>query len=155
DPNVIGRAFRLDDRPYTIVGIMPESFELAEETESSGLIVPLRFTDDDLADTGNNYLVIGRLRNGVTESQAKQDLALAFDRYRAAFPDVVKNDDVGPVLFTFRSLFVSGLEPVLWILMAATLFVLLLGCANVANLLLARTLSRQREFAVRTALGAG
>ena len=156
DPNVIGRVFRLDDRPYTIVGVMPESFELAEQTEWSGFIVPLRFTEDDLADTGNNYLVIGRLRTGVTESQAKQDLALAFDRYRAAFPDVVKKEgDVGPILLTYRSMFVSGVEPVLWILLAATLFVLLLGCANVANLLLARTLTRQREFAVRTALGAG
>jgi putative ABC transport system permease protein len=156
DPNVIGREFRLDDRPYTIVGIMPESFELAEETESSGFLVPLRFTETDLADAGSNYLVIGRLRNGVTESQAKQDLALAFDRYRATFPDIVaKEGDTGPVLFTYRSLFVSGLEPLLWILLVATLFVLLLGCANVANLLLARALSRQREFAVRTALGAG
>jgi putative ABC transport system permease protein len=156
DPNVIGREFRLDDRPYTIVGIMPESFELVEETESSGFLVPLRFTETDLADAGNNYLVIGRLRNGVTESQGKQDLALAFDRYRATFPDIVKKEgDAGPVLFTYRSLFVGGLEPVLWILLVATLFVLLLGCANVANLLLARALSRQREFAVRTALGAG
>ncbi len=155
DPNVLGREFRLDDRPYTIVGIMPESFELAE-TESSGFLVPLRFTETDLADIGNNYLAIGRLRDGVTESQAKQDLALAFDRYRATFPDIVKKEgDAGPVLFTYRSLFVGGLEPVLWILLVATLFVLLLGCANVANLLLARALSRQREFAVRTALGAG
>jgi putative ABC transport system permease protein len=155
DPTVIGRVFRLDDRPYTIVGVMPQSFELAEETESSDFIVPLRFTEEDFADTGNNYLVLGRLRKGVTEPQAAQDMALAFDRYRAAFPDLVKNDDVGPALLTYRSLFVGGLESVLWVLFAATMFVLLLGCANVANLLLARALSRQREFAVRTALGAG
>ena len=155
DPNAIGRVFRLGGQPYTIVGVMPESFEFAEANESGDFIVPLRFTEEDLADTGNNYLVVGRLRNGVTETQAMQDMAIAFDRYRTAFPDLVKKDDVGPKLFTYRSLFVGGLEPVLWVLFMATLFVLLLGCANVANLLLARTLSRQREFAVRTALGAG
>jgi putative ABC transport system permease protein len=155
DLNIIGRMVRFGDRPYTIVGVMPEGFELAEYSEASQLIVPLRFTEENLGDTGNNYLVIGRLRDGVTESRTTQDMALAFDGYRTTFPERVEKGELGPLLLTYRSLFVSGVEPVLWILLVATLFVLLLGAANVANLLLARALSRQREFAVRTALGAG
>jgi len=157
DPRVIGRVLRLDDRAYTIIGIMPASFELAEASASPvQFLVPLRFTEEDLADTGNNYSVMGRLQPGVSESRSTQDMALVFARYRAAFPNLVEKSDVGARLFTYQSLFVGGdQERLLWILLAATLFVLLLACANVGNLMLARALSRQREFAVRTALGSG
>jgi predicted permease len=155
DRAALGRQIRLDARPYTVVGVMPESFDVAEQTEWTDVLAPLTFTPEQLADGGNNYMVIGRLRPGVTDAQTADDMAAVFERYRATSPDV-SPDDRGARVFTYQSLFVGGeLSSTLWIMLGATVFVLMLACANVANLLLARALSRQREFAVRTALGAG
>jgi putative ABC transport system permease protein len=155
DPRIVGTVVTLDGRPYAVIGVMPASFEIAEESERAQLIVPLQFAPEELDDKGNNYLVIGRLRRGVTNAQATQDMALAYNRYQHAYPESMEKTDRGPRLFTYRELYVGGVESTLWLLFAATAFVLLLACANVANLCLARALSRQREFAVRTALGAG
>src|SRR6202011_4474350 len=99
---------------------------------------------------------VGRLRDGVSASRAASDVAAVYVRFRRAFPELVPSStDGAPALATYREVFVGQQETVLWILFGATAFVLVLACANVANLLLARTLTRQREFAVRSALGAG
>ena len=153
DPKAIGRTIRLDGHPYTIVGVMPASFEVAEQSEAAQVLLPLAFTAEQLSEGGNNYMTIGRLRDGVSPAQVDADMASVFERYRAS--GAVEKDDRGVKLYTYQSLFTGDLSSALWIMLGATIFVLVLACANVTNLVLARSLSRQREFAVRTALGAG
>jgi predicted permease len=155
DRGIVGHAIRLDGRPYTVIGVMPPAFEVAEATEWTQVLTPLAFTPTDLADSGNNYMVIGRLRRGVSATQIQDDNAAVFQRFRDAYPDIVQSDDRGVRITTYQAIFLRGLATPLWIMLGATAFVLLLACANVANLLLGRALSRQREFAVRAALGAG
>ena len=155
DRSVIGRSTRLDGHPYTIVGVMPASFEVAEQSEWAQVLLPLKFTPEQMKDGGNNYTVIGRLRSDISRAQIDADMASVFARYRSASAETDQKDDLGVELYTYQKLFVGDLSSVLWIMLGATIFVLVLACANVTNLLLARSLSRQREFAVRTALGAG
>ena len=100
-------------------------------------------------------MVIGRLRTSITDAKIRDDNATVLERFRETYPDVVRPEDRGVQILTYQSMFTGDLGTSLWILLGATAFVLLLACANVANLLLGRALSRQREFAVRTALGAG
>lgn len=152
---IIGREIRLDAKPYKVIGIMPATFEIAEQTEWADVFAPLRFTPTDLADGGNNYMVIGRLKPAVTEAQIQSDNDVVFQQYRETYPDAVRSEDQGVRVMTHQSLFLGDLGTALWIMLGATGFVLLLAIANVANLVLGRALNRQREFAVRTALGAG
>ncbi|HEY9467028.1 MAG TPA: ABC transporter permease, partial [Vicinamibacterales bacterium] len=155
DRSAIGRLIRLDGQQYTIVGVMPESFEVAGPSGGTDVLVPLVFTPELRADGGNNYFVIGRLRSGVSQAQIADDMARVFAQYRVAFAGSLQPEDRGVQLMTYQQLFVGDLSSFLWIMLGATVFVLVLACANVANLLLARALSRQRELAVRSALGAG
>ena len=154
DRRLIGKPIRLDGRPYTVVGVMPESFEVAESGEQPQILVPLVFTQAQLEDGGNNYNVIARLKPGITEPQLKADMSAVFAKYRTAFPALLEKDDLGVIAMTYQDLFVGSLTSSLYLMLGATAFVLLLAFANVANLLFARALGRQREFAVRTALGA-
>jgi putative ABC transport system permease protein len=153
--DVIGKTIHLDSTTYAIVGVLPESFEIAELTHSPAVVVPLVFSDDVLASPGANFTAIGRLRAGVTATQLGQDMTSVFASYQRAFPERVEKNDYGIVALRYQDIFVSDIISPLWIMFGATLFVLLLACANVANLAFARALSRQREFAVRSALGAG
>jgi predicted permease len=155
DRSAIGKSIRLDGHPYTIVGVMPASFEVAEQTEWAQVLLPLEFTPEQLSEGGNNYMVIGRLRSDVSRAQIEADMASVFERYRSTFAETDQKDDRGVELLTYQAVFTGGLSSILWLMLGATIFVLVLACANVTNLLLARSLSRQREFAVRTALGAG
>ncbi|MGH7618232.1 MAG: ADOP family duplicated permease, partial [Gemmatimonadaceae bacterium] len=154
NPGVVGKQIRLDGQPYTVIGVMPPSFEVVDGSEWWQVIAPLAFTPTQLADGGNNYGVMGRLRAGVSMAQANDDMAAVFERWKSAQPGLVEKDDQGVQLKQYQS-FLGDLAWELWTFLGATAFVLLLACANIANLLLARTLNRQREFAVRAALGAG
>jgi putative ABC transport system permease protein len=155
DPGVIGREIRLDDQPYTIVGVLPASLRLPGAGEETQVMIPLHITPRDLEDNGNNLTVIGRLKHGVPQALVESDMEAVFQQFSTAFPDVVQNDDRGALLLSFQRLFVGSLQTTLWVFLGATGFVFLLACANVTNLLLARSTARQREIAVRAALGAG
>ena len=153
DVNVVGRKIELDQQSYTVIGVMPKS---ANYPSLADVFLPLAPTSAQLANrTARDYLVMGRLRKGVTADQARAELRIISDRLAQQYPatnqgwsvkmepliDGMWNGDQTPVYVK--------------LIMAATLFVLLVVCANVANLQLARGLQRQPEIAMRTALGAG
>ena len=155
DPNILGRAIQLNDTRFTVIGVLPPSFELANEQTLPDVLLPLVLTPENFRSGGMNYTVIGRLRPGLTQAQIDADMASVFARYLSLYPGDTDGNDAGVEVMNFQQIFVGGLQSVLWILFAATGFVFLLACANVGNIVLARTVSRQREFAIRTALGSG
>lgn len=155
DPGVIGRVITVDSAPYRVVGVMPARFRYPLDAE---LWTPLRFTPKQVAtQRGAVYLdVIGRLRGARPISAALADSRLEMrgiaERLAAAFPNSNGKRRVG--VFPLRDALVGDVRRPFLILLASVGCVLLIVCVNVANLSLARALGRQREFAVRTALGA-
>jgi predicted permease len=152
DPAVVGREVRLNGRPYQVVGVMPPSFDFTAQTEE--LWVPVAFTAERKAMHDEHYLTVyGRLRGGATEDQVRAELQRNAMTLRERFPR--DNPELG---FTTRGVMdelVGDYRRRLFILLGAVAFVLLIGCANIANLLLARGASRAGELAIRAALGAG
>jgi putative ABC transport system permease protein len=155
DRSVIGQSVTIGGKVYTIVGVMPQSFRFPEEIgpdQQKGLWVPLQPTPEMLKDRGYNmFNVIAELRPGVTIAQAHHELDAITSRIHR------DKDDVPIRLYasSYHELLVGQVRPVLIALFGALALVLLIACANVSNLLIARCLGRQQEFAVRTALGAG
>jgi predicted permease len=159
DRTVIGRDLVLSGRNYQIVGVMPEGFAFPDTDRQ--LYIPLVFTQEQMGDgeRGNEYSIsIGRLKPGATLASANAEMDVLVERVGARLPDYKEfYDSAG---FTGRAeylqkFFVGELAGMLGLLQAATLFVLLIAAANVANLLLAQGLARRREFSVRSAMGAG
>jgi putative ABC transport system permease protein len=151
DPNIIDREITLNGSAWTIVGVMPARFAFPDSDVE--IWIPLTFSDGDRAARGSHYLeVIARLNPDITIEQAQQNMDDIAGTLESQYQ---VNTGHGVNVFSLYDEAVGEIETTLWILFGAVLFVLLIGCANVANLLLARAASRQSEISVRTALGAG
>jgi predicted permease len=155
DPSVLNQSLRTAQTSYTVVGVMPPGFGFPNRTElwttaQSGLALTGTDRYENRANRG--YSVIGRMRPGITLPQAQSDLDLIDSQLQREYPKT--NSDFRTQLITLRESEVGAIRPYLLLLSGAVAFVLLIGCTNLANMQLARTLGRSRELALRTALGA-
>lgn len=152
DTEVVGRSITLNNQDYEVVGVMPAGFALPLN-EDSKIWTPLVFTPEELALRNNHYLkVLGRLKPGASVEQASAEMTSIAAQLEKEYPK--SNEGTGAALFPLHSEIVGDVRKALLIFLGAVAFILLIACANVANLMLARAAARQREIAVRIALGA-
>ncbi|MFL6231341.1 MAG: ABC transporter permease [Pyrinomonadaceae bacterium] len=151
DAGIVGREVRLNGESYTVVGVMPPKFSFPPN--GSEIWKPLSFDAADAADRGSHFLrVLGRLRDGATPEEARAELSVIARQLEQQYPET--NTGRGFSVQSLNAYYTRGARPFLLVLLGAVGFVLLLACANVANLLLVRGASRQKEIAIRMAMGA-
>jgi predicted permease len=154
-PDIVNKSITLDGKTYSVIGVIPSSFHFWSESPAREVFIPIgQWTNNLLASRGAGLGIngIGRLKPGITIEQARADMASVTSNLAAAFPEA--NKGTGAKLIPLKNWLVGGIERILLILQVSVAFVLLIACVNVANLLLARSSARTREFAVRSALGA-
>ena len=165
NPQVLGSKLMADGRAFTVVGIMPASFEFplplfnitgAQFGEQADIWQPLGFKDSEMKQRGSrSYGVLGRLAPNVSPQQAQAELETVVRPMRQRYPgNYPQTDSFGATLYPLQEQVMGGMKPLLLILMGAVALVLLIACANLATMLLARATAREREMAIRVAVGA-
>jgi len=150
DPKIVGSRINLDGKSYLVTGVMPQTMVLPDWAQ---LWTPHAWTDQERAVRGeHHYMVIARLKPGVTQEQAQAEMNTISGRLEQQYPEDDKG--WGAVVSPLQQDLVSDVRPALLVLLGAVAAVLLIACANVANLVMAKTFERRKEIAIRSALGA-